>query len=1270
MNQEKTKEKKSIIKNDTQNKNFNPYFLNFKKNILSQSKYRNKIESFYLISEKKILPILLKKIKFSENQNKEIYQLAYKLAKKIRIKQKKIKKNKLIKKIMQEFTLSSKEGLALMSLSEALLRIPDKKTKNKLIKDKIINKNWKNHINKNSSFIINLMCLCLIFTSKLFVYKSKIKIFNIFLKIVNKATQPIIRKIIHKIMKLVGKQFVFSENIKNAIKKAKKMEKNGFTYSYDMLGEAAITEHEAKKYMFSYQNAIEEIGKKSIGKNIYNNPSISIKLSALHPRYCRTQYKRVICELYPRLLKLTIQARNNNISINIDAEESDRLELSLDLLKKLSFEKKLVGWNGIGFVVQAYQKRSLYVIDEIINLAKESKHRIMIRLVKGAYWDTEIKKSQIEGLKNYPVYTRKMYTDISYLACAKKLLSEPKFIYPQFATHNTQTLSSIYHMSGKEYYPEKYEFQCLYGMGENLYKEVVGPISKNKLNRKCRIYAPVGKYKTLLAYLVRRLLENGANTSFVNKISNLNISLNSIVKNPIQEILETSKKEGTIGLSHKKIPLPKFLFNKKRLNSNGFNLSYESDLKNISEKLIKTPVKYIVTPLIYQKYDKNKTELPKKTITNPANQYDIVGHVRETSENEINIAVKNSIKSIDYWRKTDINIKIKMLKKSAILIEENFFSFVGVLIRESGKTYTNAISEVREAIDFLRYYSQQAEKNFYHKNHSPLGIVICISPWNFPLAIFIGQISAALITGNVVIAKPSEQTPIIAMLAVKFLYKSGIPKNVLQMLPGKGNLIGNKLTKNKNIDGVIFTGSIYTAKMIQHNISGRLNRNKKPISFIAETGGLNAMIIDSSALTEQVVNDSIISAFDSAGQRCSAMRILCIQEEIAEKTITMLKRAMKEYSLGNPIKLNTDIGPVINKKSQYNIEQYINLMRKKGKKIYQNNKNNDKIDNGSFIQPTIIEIQSLKELKCEIFGPVLHILKYKQKNTKKLIKKINKLGYGLTFGIHTRIDYMSNYISKKVVSGNVYINRNMIGAVVGVQPFGGSRLSGTGPKAGGPLYIYKLLNNYEKININKKIFQSNNFYKIKNWKKSINKFKEYEKLCEWANLQKNENLKKIISQAEKSSEKKISFKINGPTGEFNQYYLIPHKKILCLARTKFDILIQLVFSLKAGCKIFWPNYPIQKKIKSSFPKSIKNIISIIPNWEKEKFQFDLIIHHGNKSESKKIHEIISKKNGPIIPIYTFKSGDQNLYIENFLQERVISVNTSATGGDTNLIKLN
>lgn len=1248
--------KECVIYSKYQNKSF----INFSKNIINQSKTRELINFSHYIPEIEILPLLLKEIKLSEKENKEIFKLAYKLAKKIR------KKNKFslsgsMQRIIQEFSLSSKEGVALMSLSEALLRIPDKQTKEELIEDKITNKNWKNYIKQDYSFLIKLISISFIIIEKIFNNKSKIKLTNILYKIIKNSTKPIIRNIINKTMKLIGKQFIISEKIKGI---TKKRNKNKFNYSYDILGESALTENEAKKYIYLYQKAIEEIGKKSIGKDIYSNSGISIKLSALHPRYCRAQYQRVIKELYPRLLQLTLQAKNHNISINIDAEESDKLEISLDLFKKLSFERKLLGWNGIGFVVQSYQKRCLYVIKELIEIAKKSQHKIMIRLVKGAYWDSEIKKTQINGFKDYPVYTKKIHTDISYLACAKKLLSVPDLIYPQFATHNTQTLSSIYHIAGKNYFKGQYEFQCLYGMGENLYKQVVGSIYQNKLDRPCRIYAPIGKYKTLLPYLVRRLLENGANSSFVNQITKKNVNLKELVCNPIEKIIKNKQIKGKIGIPHKKIPLPRFLYGENRKNSYGIDLNNEKNLKKLSEFLITSPKNYIVTPLLSKKNILFNQISKKKTIINPANQNDIIGYVYDTPINEINNAIKNANKALDCWKKTTVQKRSKILIKTAKLIEKHFYHFIAILVRESGKTYHNAISEIRESIDFLRYYAQQIQENINENQVEPLGIVICISPWNFPLAIFIGQISAALATGNVVLAKPAEQTPIVAMLAVKLLYKSGIPKNVLQMLTGKGSIIGKKIIE-ENIDGVIFTGSNNVAKIIHKCISQKLNRHNKPITFIAETGGLNTMIIDSSALTEQVINDVIVSAFDSSGQRCSAMRLLCVQEEVFKKTINMLKEAVVEYSVGNPTELSTDIGPIINRESKENIIKYINKMKKNGNKIYQSKKNK----NGNFITPTIIEIKYINELKNEIFGPVLHVLKYKKNEIKKLIKNINNLGYGLTFGLHTRIDKFANYISKKIKAGNIYINRNMIGAVVGVQPFGGEGLSGTGPKAGGPLYIYKLLNKYKNIDINKIINKSNKFYKLKNWKKSINRFKEYDIFLKWAKTQNDKTIEKLFNKEENNQKKIISNKLIGPTGELNKYFLIPRKKILFLAKNKTDIFNQIFAALKIGCEIIWQKDLIHKKINDQLPKEIQKKIHFTEEWEKKDYNFDFVIHHGDKHELKEICKKIANKEGKIIGIQSFKQGDKNLYIENLFHERVISINTSATGGDINLIRL-
>ncbi|MDT9587659.1 MAG: trifunctional transcriptional regulator/proline dehydrogenase/L-glutamate gamma-semialdehyde dehydrogenase [Candidatus Arsenophonus melophagi] len=1249
-------------------KNDHPFFVNFAAHILPQSAKSSAITSAYLLPETELLPLLLQHDQLIESES--VYQLAFQLAERIRKQKNSLNRSGLVQSLLQQFALSSQEGVALMCLAEALLRIPDKATRDNLILDKISRGDWQSHIGKSSSWFVNVATWSLFFIGKLVDSYNETKLISAIYRIMHKSTKPMIRQAMNMAMRLMSKQFITGETITQALNNAHKIENQGFSYSYDMLGEAALTAEDAKNYMAAYQQAIDAIGKASHGKSIYANDGISIKLSALHPRYCRAQYQRVMDELYPRLLTLTLQARHYDIGINIDAEESDKLEISLVLLKKLCFEPQLAGWNGIGFVIQSYQKRCPYVIDEIIDLAQRSQHRLMIRLVKGAYWDSEIKRAQIEGLEDYPVYSRKIYTDVSYLACANKLLSVPNLIYPQFATHNAHTLASIYHMAGENYYPDQYEFQCLHGMGESLYQQVVGSVADGKLNRPCRIYAPVGSYKTLLAYLVRRLLENGANTSFVNKIADPNIPLDTLLNNPIQVVLSEAKTEGKLGLPHPKIPLPRALYGKDRLNAIGIDLTNEHQLVTLAKTLLKTPRYYQVKPLLGDQQQSQYEISDRKTITNPANHSDIVGYVYEATMSDVEHSLVVATRAAASWAKIPVLERATILQQAATLIEQQIHRLVGVLIREAGKTYSNAIAEVREAIDFLRYYAQQISVTFINESYTTLGVIVCISPWNFPLAIFIGQIAAALASGNSVLAKPAEQTPIIAMLGVTLLHKAGIPRNVLQLLPGQGEKVGTQLISDQRTSGVLFTGSTSVAKLIQRKLSSRLNAQNKPITLIAETGGLNAMIVDSSALTEQVVNDVIISAFDSAGQRCSSLRILCLQEEIAERTLIMLKGAMAEYNIGDPIQLSTDIGPVIDQESQKNIEQHIEKMRQKGKKIYQAQKQEKhEWKKGTFVQPTLIEIEHFKEIKKEIFGPVLHVIRFKRNQLDKLIKQIIDSGYGLTLGLHTRIDDTIAYVSKHAKVGNLYVNRNMVGAIVGVQPFGGEGLSGTGPKAGGPLYLYQLLSQRSDAVIDKVFQQLADCYPLADSKASMEQLTIFNAFCDWAEKQHDPVLNQVIIRYKKLSYVWTNYQLVGPTGEHNSYSLVPRGKILCLAENQTDTLLQLATALTMGCQVIWPNNTMQQQLHAALPALVSKVITITDNWQHVDCQFDSVIFHGDCQQLQIICAIVAERDGPIISVQGYQSGDSQLLVERLVHERAISINTTAAGGNASLMAL-
>ncbi|EMD9266988.1 trifunctional transcriptional regulator/proline dehydrogenase/L-glutamate gamma-semialdehyde dehydrogenase, partial [Cronobacter sakazakii] len=1194
-------------------------------------------------------------------------QLAWSLAEKLRNQKTASGRAGMVQSLLQEFSLSSQEGVALMCLAEALLRIPDKATRDALIRDKISNGNWQSHIGRSPSLFVNAATWGLLFTGRLVSTHNEASLSRSLNRIIGKSGEPLIRKGVDMAMRLMGEQFVTGETIAEALANARKLEEKGFRYSYDMLGEAALTAADAQAYMVSYQQAIHAIGKASNGRGIYEGPGISIKLSALHPRYSRAQYDRVMEELYPRLKSLTLLARQYDIGINIDAEEADRLEISLDLLEKLCFEPELAGWNGIGFVIQAYQKRCPFVIDYLIDLATRSRRRLMIRLVKGAYWDSEIKRAQMEGLEGYPVYTRKVYTDISYLACAKKLLAVPNLIYPQFATHNAHTLAAIYNLAGQNYYPGQYEFQCLHGMGEPLYEQVVGKISDGKLNRPCRIYAPVGTHETLLAYLVRRLLENGANTSFVNRIADNTLSLDDLVADPVSAVEQLAAQEGRVGLPHPKIPLPQDLYGEGRVNSAGLDLANEHRLASLSSSLLNSALqKWRALPMLENAVDDGELA----PVINPAEPRDIVGYAREATEAEVAQALESAVNNAPIWFATPPQERAAILERAAVLMEDQTQTLIGILVREAGKTFANAIAEVREAVDFLRYYAGQVRDDFDNETHRPLGPVVCISPWNFPLAIFTGQVAAALAAGNSVLAKPAEQTPLIAAQGIQILLEAGVPQGVVQLLPGRGETVGAQLTGDPRVRGVMFTGSTEVATLLQRNIADRLDPQGRPTPLIAETGGLNAMIVDSSALTEQVVVDVVASAFDSAGQRCSALRVLCLQEEIADHTLTMLKGAMAECRMGNPGRLTTDIGPVIDADAKAGIERHIQAMRAKGRKVFQAARDNSldarEWQTGTFVMPTLIELESFDEMKKEVFGPVLHVVRYNRNNLAGLIEQINKAGYGLTLGVHTRIDETIAQVTGSAHVGNLYVNRNMVGAVVGVQPFGGEGLSGTGPKAGGPLYLYRLLASRPEAAVQTTLERHDARYAQDAQVKTLIT-RPHQALTEWA--AGRPELKALCEHYLALSQSGVQRTLPGPTGERNTYTLLPRERVLCLADNEQDLLVQLAAATSAGSRVLWVDEPLQRTLAKQLPAAVNAIIDFAKPDVLFSQRFDAVIYHGDSDQLRALCEKVAARDGAIVSVQGFARGETNLLLERLWLERSLSVNTAAAGGNASLMTI-
>ncbi|HEX7914198.1 bifunctional proline dehydrogenase/L-glutamate gamma-semialdehyde dehydrogenase PutA, partial [Rudaea sp.] len=956
-----------------------------------------------------------------------------------------------VEAFMRQYDLSSEEGVLLMCVAEALLRIPDKDTADKLISDKLGEANWESHLGKSDSLFVNAGTWGLMLTGKFIELADETQrnFTGALKRLVGRAGEPVIRLAVRQAMRIMGHQFVMGRTIKEGLDRAQEKENRAYRYSYDMLGEGALTTPDGERYYQAYVDAIKALGARGPFKDILDAPSISIKLSALHPRYEVGKRARVYAELQPKLLALAQLAKAQGICLTVDAEEADRLELSLDLIAAVHADPSLDGYQGFGLAVQAYQKRAPFVIDWLAEQAKKTGRRFCVRLVKGAYWDSEIKRAQEGGHAGYPVYTRKPNTDVSYLACAKRLFEHGQAaFYPAFATHNAHTIAAIHHIAKGR----PFEFQRLHGMGADLYNEVIG---EKNLNVPCRVYAPVGSHEDLLPYLVRRLLENGANTSFVNRIVDESTPIKDLVADPVEVV------RGFTSKPHPRIPQPIGLFGEQRKNSMGVNFGNDNELKALAEAVGAVKADWNATPLV----PGAKSSEPLQDVTNPADRRMKVGSKQQADAATIDRSLVNAVAAQPAWDALPAASRAAILEHAADLLEQRRAQFVALLVREAGKTLPAAISEVREAADMCRYYAAIARKLFQPENlPGPTGesnqlslhgrgVFVCISPWNFPLAIFTGQVAAALAAGNAVIAKPADQTVLIGHAAVKLLHEAGVPEGVLQFLPGKGSMIGNALLTKPDIAGVCMTGSTETAWTINRTLAAR---NAQIAALIAETGGQNALIADSSALPEQLVKDVVASAFDSAGQRCSAARVLFVQDDIADKVIHMLAGAMDELKVGDPGLLSTDVGPVIDEPSRKNLADHAARMDKEATLIKQV-KLGDETANGTFLAPRAYELKSLSQLTKEVFGPILHVIRWKSDELDQVIDAINATGFGLTLGIHSRIDSTIAHIAQRAKVGNCYVNRNQIGAVVGVQPFGGEGLSGTGPKAGGPHYLTRFV---------------------------------------------------------------------------------------------------------------------------------------------------------------------------------------------------------------------
>jgi len=951
---------------------------------------------------------------------------------------------------LHEYQLTSREGVVLMCLAEALLRIPDAETANLLIKDKLGSADWQKHLGTSESLFVNASTWALMLTGRIIKLDDgeTRDLGGVWRRLVSRSGEPVIRQAVTQAMRILGRQFVMGRTIEEALERARAMEMRGYRYSYDMLGEAARTMPDAERYERSYYAAIKAIGTAAAGRGPIDSPGISVKLSALHPRYEFAQAHRVMLELVPRLIGLAQAAKAADIGFTIDAEEAERLDLSLDVIDAVSAHPSLAGWNGFGLAIQAYQKRCIHLIDWLAEMARRHKRRLMVRLVKGAYWDSEIKWSQERGLPGYPVFTRKASTDVSYLACARKLLADTIAFYPQFATHNAHSFAAVLELAGNR---RDFEFQRLHGMGEALYDEVVGP---KKLGLAARIYAPVGSHEDLLAYLVRRLLENGANTSFVNRIVDEKAPIEELIADPVVRVRRLPAKP------HPRIPLPVDLFGGRK-NSSGIDLTDTEELVPLARSMAAAAAnRWGAAPLIGG-IGRSGTAKP---VTNPADRRQVVGQVIEAGKADVDDALARAARVAGDWNATPAGERATNLERAADLLEQNRAELMALCVREAGKTIPDALAEVREAVDFCRYYAARARADFAaplalpgptgERNQIALngrGIFACISPWNFPLAIFMGQVTAALVAGNAVVAKPAEQTPLIAAAGVRLLHEAGVPADVLHLLPGDGPGVGAPLVADPRVAGVAFTGSTETARAINETLA---RRGGPIVPLIAETGGQNVMIVDSSALPEQVVRDVLISSFQSAGQRCSALRVLFVQEDIADKLETMLVGAMAELRVGGPALLSTDVGPVIDDAAKQTLEAHARRMAQEGQLLHAVPLGPG-TEQGSFVAPRAFRIDRLDRLQREVFGPILHVIHFAGDRLDQVLDEVNATGYGLTLGIHSRIDSTVQHIHERLRVGNAYVNRNMIGAVVGVQPFGGEGLSGTGPKAGGPRYLHR-----------------------------------------------------------------------------------------------------------------------------------------------------------------------------------------------------------------------
>ncbi|SEB35168.1 L-proline dehydrogenase /delta-1-pyrroline-5-carboxylate dehydrogenase [Nitratireductor aquibiodomus] len=1141
----------------------------------------------------------------------------------------------MMEAFLSEYGLSTQEGVALMCLAEALLRVPDAETMDDLIRDKIAPHDWSAHSGESASIFVNASTWALMLTGRVLDDEGE-GVEAVLRGLVRRMGEPVIRTAVSRAMREMGEQFVLGRTIEEAMKRGRSMVEKGYTYSYDMLGEAARTEVDALRYHKAYADAIAALKRYSNRDDIRENPGISVKLSALHPRYEATQKAQMLPVMIERLKSLALAARDARMGLNIDAEEADRLDLSLDVIEAVLADEELAGWDGFGVVVQAYGPRAPFVLDWLYELAERLDRRIMVRLVKGAYWDTEIKRAQVMGLDGFPVFTRKVNTDVSYVACARKLLGMTDRIYPQFATHNAHTAAAILAMA-----PDKtrFEFQRLHGMGEALHETV-----RKRENTRCRIYAPVGAHQDLLAYLVRRLLENGANSSFVHQIVDEDVSAEEIAADPFAAIEANGK------AANPAIERPSEIFGLSRKNARGWDITDPVTMAelNAARAPFAAPHEWEASSITPAKGDGERRE-----VVNPARLSETVGRVCDATRDQAGAAVNIALGAQPGWAETPVGERADILRRIADLYEAHAAEFFALATREAGKSLSDGIAEVREAVDFLRYYAREAQH--VERETQARGVIVCISPWNFPLAIFTGQIAAALVTGNAVIAKPAEQTSLIAARAVTMMHEAGVPADVLQLLIGDGPTVGGPLTADPRIAGVCFTGSTEVARLIERQLADNAGPGAM---LIAETGGLNAMIVDSTALPEQAVRDVVASAFQSAGQRCSALRMLYVQKDVEHRVIEMLKGAMQALSIGDPWEVSTDVGPVIDGEALDTIGSYAQQMSDKGRRIAAL----DVPDGGRFVAPSAFKVSGIGELEREIFGPILHVATFEADDIDRVISDVNAKGYGLTFGLHTRIDARAQHVIDRVHAGNIYVNRNQIGAVVGSQPFGGEGLSGTGPKAGGPHYLRRFRRGAEIAQVapSGPELAADAVSRLlpamdAKWTARADRLPVLRKLLRGRAQE---------AMAASAALDQGPLDLPGPTGEANTLMLTPRGRALCLGADEEVLLAQVVQALSAGNAVLAVHPEARRILRPLLGQGLplEAADGTVAPETLGAPGIDLVAACGGEEWLRDLRRALAGREGAIVPLIV-----EPIYPAAFAHERAICVDTTAAGGNASLL---